>query len=471
MNYDTRDVVSIDMKACYPASFQGMGEAKPYFERFRHPTHYMTRVAINGALPRDVGTGFAEVQECEFEATCHPVIPAWFGRHFADASWAPTPLLVFLEESGLLKTLKVREAIVSFGRQTEVWLPDGRDEACSVIGKFTQGSVADGKRLTRRPVIDQGKLDFLVRDTRQSGTLVGALHECPLGHILTYDDGSQPQYTHLRASMLAYAHINLLSMLSRFTPDEAVQVAIDSIYVRKSALKRLEGVEAFIPIKKMRLHSLFARKMYLPAVAPAQWRDKEEELYMPVEHAAYLAKPDYIANTKKDLSPSTAPSHDDPLSRHRLSYTSGGGDSGKTARVIELFRQRDPLLLTPTHRLAKEMRARGVQAQTYHSFFRWSGQTEWTPERMGQKFIPRVIIWDEVCTVPRPTLETLLDWLEGRSVQVICCGDQGQPPPIAGEMPHNWLRAVAQQPANYYEEVEVDHRAKDPLLKALKMRD
>ncbi|MEW8688585.1 MAG: hypothetical protein AB2556_22455, partial [Candidatus Thiodiazotropha sp.] len=33
INYDTREVVSIDMKACYPASFQGMGEAKPYFER------------------------------------------------------------------------------------------------------------------------------------------------------------------------------------------------------------------------------------------------------------------------------------------------------------------------------------------------------------------------------------------------------------------------------------------------------
>ena len=58
--YDTRDVVSIDMKACYPASFQGMGETKPYFERFGHPTHHITRVAINGALPRDLGTGFAE---------------------------------------------------------------------------------------------------------------------------------------------------------------------------------------------------------------------------------------------------------------------------------------------------------------------------------------------------------------------------------------------------------------------------
>ena len=72
---------------------------------------------------------------------------------------------------------------------------------------------------------------------------------------------------------------------------------------------------------------------------------------------------------------------------------------------------------------------------------------------MGRKFISRVIIWDKVCTVPRPTLETF---------QVICCGDQGQPPSIAGEMPHDWLRAIAQQFANYYEEIEVDHRDKDP---------
>ena len=97
MNYHTR-VVSIDMKACYPASFRDMGEAKPYFGRFGHPTHRMTRVAINGPLPKDIGTGFADVQEWEFEATCHPVIPAWFGRHFArpEGGWAPTQLLAFL---------------------------------------------------------------------------------------------------------------------------------------------------------------------------------------------------------------------------------------------------------------------------------------------------------------------------------------------------------------------------------------
>ncbi|MEW8689050.1 MAG: AAA family ATPase [Candidatus Thiodiazotropha sp.] len=200
---------------------------------------------------------------------------------------------------------------------------------------------------------------------------------------------------------------------------------------------------------------------FLPPVAPAQWRDKGEKVYMPMEHAAY-AKPDY-RTTKKNLTPSTARRHEDPLSRHRLSYLNGGGGSGKTTRAIEFFRQKAPLVFTPTHRLAKEMRARGSKAQTYHSFFRWSGQTEWTPERMGQKYIPRVIIWNEVCTVSQPILETFLDCLDGRGVQVVFCDDQGQPPPIAGEMQHDWLR----RRADYYE-VLADHRAKEPALKALK---
>ncbi|MEW8688128.1 MAG: hypothetical protein AB2556_20145 [Candidatus Thiodiazotropha sp.] len=50
--------------------------------------------------------------------------------------------------------------------------------------------------------------------------------------------------------MLAYAHINLLSMLSRFTPDEAVRVATDSIYIQKTALHKLEGVEAYVAPKR-----------------------------------------------------------------------------------------------------------------------------------------------------------------------------------------------------------------------------
>ncbi|MEW8689376.1 MAG: AAA family ATPase, partial [Candidatus Thiodiazotropha sp.] len=232
--------------------------------------------------------------------------------------------------------------------------------------------------------------------------------------------------------------INLLSMLSRFTPDDAVRVATDSLYIRKTALHKLDGVESFVVPKicdceaTLMCVACMLREPFLSPVAPAQWRDKGEQLFMPQEHAAYLAEPAFMA-TKRDLPPSTAPRHNDPLLRHALSYLNGGGGSGKTTRAIELFRQKEHLVFTPTHRLVKEMRARGAKAQTYHSFFRRSGQTEWTPERMRQKYIPRVIIWDEVCTVPRPILGT---WLQRR--------------------------------ADYYEEVLADHRAKEPALKALK---
>ena len=331
MGYDTREVTSIGMKACYPASFQGMGEAKPYFERFGHPTHRMTRVAINGPPPKDIGTGFAEVQEWEFAATCHPVIPAWFGRHFSEGGWAPTQLLAFLAESGLLRYLKVREAIISFEKQTEDWLPESRDQACSVIGKFTQGSKADGKRLTRRLVADRGELDYLVRDTRLSGTLVGEPMKCELGHILTYYDGSQPQFAHLRASMLAYAHINLLSMLQRFEPDEAVRgrpsgnrfhLCKENGALQARGSRSLQASRGS-PRRELPHLSHLPRQGNPEAttsgIAPAQWRDKGDSLYMPMEHAAYLAKPDYICSGK-DLTPSTVPRHDDPLTRHQLSY-------------------------------------------------------------------------------------------------------------------------------------------------------
>ena len=154
--------------------------------------------------------------------------------------------------------------------------------------------------------------------------------------------------------MLAYAHINLLSMLSRFTPDEVVQVATDSIYVRKSALhkgcvapKRCDCGEVTCVLCSLEKH-------YYPLVAPGQWRDKGEQLFMPMEHAAYLPKSDYIKN-KKDLTPSTAPHHDDPLSRHCLSYLNGGGGSGKTTRAVELFRRSNLLVLTPTHCLASPL--------------------------------------------------------------------------------------------------------------------
>ncbi|MEW8689199.1 MAG: AAA family ATPase, partial [Candidatus Thiodiazotropha sp.] len=222
-------------------------------------------------------------------------------------------------------------------------------------------------------------------------------------------------------------------------------MATDSIYVKKTPLCKLEGVRTFKPHEVhpkgycrtcLTCHDKATPGPPRDGIAPAQWRDKVNSSTC---HCG-------MRSTSPTLSieqVSTTPRYDDPLTRHQLSYLNGGGGSGKTTRAIELFREKNPLVFTPTHHLAKEMRARGAKAQTYHSFFRWSGQTEWTQERMGQKYIPCVIIRDGVCTVPQPILETFLGWLDGRGVQVVCCGDQGQPPPIAGEMPHDWLRRRA----------------------------
>ena len=302
-NYHINDVVAINMHSCYPASFMGKGEAAPRFQRFGHRRLRMTRVAVKGPMPDNIVTGFAHVRAWQFAKGLHPVIGAWFGSHFQEKKWMPTVLLAYMVETGLLTKLEIAEAIVAFEKQTEVWLPDSRDQACSVIGKFTQGAKADGKRLTRRLITDQGELDFLVPDTCQSGTLVSGPAKCPAGWILTYYDSSQPQYAHLRALMLAYAHINLLEMLRRFTPTEAIRVATDSLYVKKTALHKLEGIVAYVPHDQhpkgycttcLGCHDgPTSRPPNKENVAPAQWRDKGETIYSAQDHAAYEPEPEH----------------------------------------------------------------------------------------------------------------------------------------------------------------------------------
>ncbi|CAG8672800.1 3262_t:CDS:2, partial [Racocetra persica] len=39
---------------------RGQGEYTPWFNRFGHPTHYLVQVVVNGELPEDDITGFAQ---------------------------------------------------------------------------------------------------------------------------------------------------------------------------------------------------------------------------------------------------------------------------------------------------------------------------------------------------------------------------------------------------------------------------
>ena len=80
-------MISVDIVACYPGSFLGYGFAAEYFKRFGHPTHEMTRVAINGPLPDFDLTGFARILSFEFAEGLHPCCYVWIGRHMAEKTW------------------------------------------------------------------------------------------------------------------------------------------------------------------------------------------------------------------------------------------------------------------------------------------------------------------------------------------------------------------------------------------------
>jgi hypothetical protein len=111
--YDRERMISVDMVACYPASFLGYGECAEYFKRFGHPTHEITRVAINGLLSDCDLTGFAKVSSFEFAAGLHRACYIWIGRHVFEKSWLPTALLRFMIDSAMLISLTVSEAIIS----------------------------------------------------------------------------------------------------------------------------------------------------------------------------------------------------------------------------------------------------------------------------------------------------------------------------------------------------------------------
>uniref|UniRef100_U9SQV8 Uncharacterized protein n=1 Tax=Rhizophagus irregularis (strain DAOM 181602 / DAOM 197198 / MUCL 43194) TaxID=747089 RepID=U9SQV8_RHIID len=444
------------MKECYPVSMRGQEECSPWFKRFGHPTHHLVRVAVEGELPPDDITGFAQVRSFRFVSNIHSVIPVWYGKHFACRSgkgcgktkgWTPIVLLRYLLEADILESVTIGEAIISLTKQTKVWLPKNRDISCAIIGKFTQGNKVEEKRLTHRVVIDEGELDFLIQDCIKEGTYAGS-DKCLLGHILTYYEGHQPQYTHLRASMLAYAHINLLEMLRRFGSNEVVRIATDSIYIRRDALYKIENVSAFFKQAKCPLNhkggadtSKFQCPHKIPSCAMCEagvFYSKEAvkefakevkvhyvnrmtgyllcNKHKPFVYAVCFGEWYFRQGPWKNTQPSKVVTKEsEPLKEEKI-------------REIQLGQWRDKdinmVVFTHTNALAKDFQNdRKVKAQTWHSFFRWNGVGEWTPERMEEKKFPRVVIWDEL-----------------------------------------------KERADYYEEVLTDYRAKCPRLQELKKK-
>ncbi|CAI2196720.1 14026_t:CDS:2, partial [Funneliformis geosporum] len=192
--------------------------------------------------------------------------------------WTPIVLLRYLLEAGILESVSIGEAIISLIKQTK-------------------------------------------------GTYAGS-DKCPLGHILTYYEGHQPQYTHMRASMLAYAHINLLEMLRRFGPNEvkgadtskfqcphkipSCAMCGAGVFYSKEAVKEFA--------KEVKNTSRDVTKESEPKeekireIQPGQWRDKGEKIHGPDPNVVYWPKNRHWKSIK-NITESTALSIRDPITR------------------------------------------------------------------------------------------------------------------------------------------------------------
>ncbi|KAL3887674.1 hypothetical protein ACJMK2_000068 [Sinanodonta woodiana] len=139
-------------------------------------------------------------------------------------------------------------------------------------------------------------------------------------------------------------------MINRF-PNTAVRVAIDSMYIDRKYINEVtkftnENSESW-----------------------GTWRIKNE-IRRDYSPSADVPIADNYLRSDNLSEWSNAPPVSDPICRYKTVYLNGCGGSGKTTRAIELYRDRAHMIvLTPTHRLAREIKQRGVEACTYHSFF------------------------------------------------------------------------------------------------------
>ncbi|CAG8838656.1 17699_t:CDS:10, partial [Gigaspora margarita] len=360
--YPISGKINDDIKRACIEHEHGQEECALWFNRFGHPTHHLVQVAVNGKLLKDDITGFVQ---------------------------APIVLLQYLLGASILEDLTVGEVIISLTKQTKVWLPNNRDISCAIIGKFIQGSKIDEKRLTHRLVTDEDELDFLIKDCTNAGTFAGR-EKCPLGFILTYYKGHQPQYTHLRASMLAYAHINLLKMLRRFKPNKVVRITTDSIYVRKEALYKIKNVSAFFKQEKAKDSDLCPHTYPLCAMCT----DPEEFFISKSEYAKWIKE---FLKTKMPLEIQPGQWHDKGEKKYGPNADIIYWPKNRYWKSIkDITKNINMVVFTHTNALAKDFQNdRKVKAQTWYSFFRWNGVGEWNPECIGEKKFPRVVIWDK----------------------------------------------------------------------------
>lgn len=66
-------------------------------------------------------------------------------------------------------------------------------------------------------------------------------------------------------------------------------------------------------------------------------------------------------------------------------------------------------------------------AMTYHKYFHLGATPidEWNPTCLGKKALAEILIFDEICMIPKKLLQRLLSYAKSRRYQNIMCRDPG----------------------------------------------
>lgn len=471
----------LDMRAAYlccedPAGGRTKSDCEPYLRAYRmpHADGRMTWSAVTDLSQVEKLPGsFVRFGSWRFAG--HDYLRAFEAHLEEHRGMMPTPLAVALWRLGFLAEHTLVAVATSFEAAPLLrFLPGEEDKVLSI--RFV-GSCAHKAR-TSVVFSDPEEAKHYHRVMAEKGCRPMAWAGGGL-QALEYDDPEGgAKYPHVRAYVLAYMHIAVLSKLAACPG--AVRVATDSI--------TLPGA---------------------PPPAPenpkyGEWRVKDRPKSWRPDWAAGLGG----KTTRADLGQLGAEVAEYPalppgLFEAPLIYLDGQGGSGKTTMAIEALAGRRVVVLSKDwlgvgdledkigEAAEKGSDVKRMEATTYHTFWHVGFAPEtcpakcgkcfacagWNPATMGRsaafRGLPEVVVWDEPGYAPaEKLLRPVLAYCREKGVRVIAAGDVvGQQRQFrdrgAGDPEvHRLLSDLGAQVVF----MEGDRRALCPELRALKKR-
>lgn len=465
--YDVESVFEIDLRACFlacedPALGRVAGDAAPYVSTYKMPAGTKTRWGSARTLDSVRGLAGSLVRFQSWRLEGHDYLGLFDAHLRENDGLMPTPLAIALLDLGYLVEHELAEVGYEVAPNPPLQFLNMRDPDNGAANKDL--SINFVGSCVKRPT-----LSYVLNDEQEAIHIYNLLlrkgcrpKKTGSGpYLIKYTDaGDHRDYPHVRAYVLAYAHINLLSMLKRHP--NTVRIAVDSLTLPK---RDRPIVPTYCPPcypdgSKAAAQAERSAHDYPPGV----WREKGAAKPW---SSCYFSLPSDAASARAEPAAERSPLPPRAL-LHPLVYNNGQGGSGKTtSRIHDLSGRRVALLgkdwwnVLDLMKKTEKAKAEGYDTSryschTWHGFWhaglaleecektrtgpasKGCGKclycTGWKPERMVSSanrhlrdVLPEFIIWDEIGFVPEMYARPILAFCREKRITVIACADlEGQ---------------------------------------------